>query len=50
MKVTVQVNQNELDEMRLNKFELRRVIAEDLDVSRDYPGFDVEVIVVDESE
>lgn len=50
MKITVSVTKEELSEMGMSAPELNRTILEDLDNARDYVGFNVEVVVVEESE
>lgn len=50
MKITVIVTKEELSEMEMSVSELNRQVLEDLDNARDYVGFNVEVVVVEESE
>ncbi len=47
MKITVQVTRDELEELGMNHHELNRTILDDLDASRDYPGFSVDVKVTE---
>lgn len=50
MKITVSVTEEELIEMKMSASELNRQVLEDLDNARDYVGFNVEVVVVEDSE
>ncbi|MEP8883483.1 hypothetical protein [Enterobacter kobei] len=50
MKITVHVTRDELEEMESGTADLKQKIIYDLDNARDYSGFNVEIIVVEESE
>lgn len=50
MKITVSVTKEELSEMEMSASELNRQVLEDLDTARDYVGFNVVVVVVEDSE
>gem|GEM_PF-1649107 len=50
MKITVYVTRNELAEMDVDTSAFKNQMIYDLDNARDYPGFDVELIVVEESD
>ncbi|MBE4946305.1 MULTISPECIES: hypothetical protein [unclassified Enterobacter cloacae complex] len=50
MKITVSVTKEELSEMEMSAPELNRTVLEDLDNARDYAGFNVEVLIVEEVE
>jgi len=43
MEITVKVTQAELEEMGINRQELKEQIIDDLDACRDYVGFNVSV-------
>lgn len=48
MKIDVTVTQEELNEMSVTTEELKDAIMEDLDYSRDYSGFNVNIILTDD--
>lgn len=47
MRIVVEVSPNELQEMNVTVEELKWNVVEDLDKSRDYSGYNVDVISVD---
>jgi len=46
MWITVEVDQEDLDEVKMSVEELKQTIIEDLDNARDYPGFNVKIELV----
>lgn len=48
MEVVVRLSKAELADMEMSAEQLKWTITEDLDNSRDYPGFDVKVEVIKE--
>ncbi len=47
MRIDVKVTQGELNEMGLTETGLQNAIVEDLDIGRDYAGFNVHIILSD---
>jgi len=47
MEITVKVTREELQEMGVNRDELKVLVIEDLDYGRDYVGFNVHVEIVE---
>lgn len=47
MEITVKVTKAELEEMGLNRQELKEQIVDDLDACRDYVGFNVDIEVTE---
>lgn len=48
MLITVEITQSELEDFECSSRELEWCILEDLDQARDYPGFNVKVIVTEQ--
>lgn len=48
MQIVVRVTKDELAELGMTDKELNRAVLDDLDASRDYPGFNVTVEIIED--